>query len=168
MISMDTSDLSASIERVKREINFKLERMVISFAADSAAQLSLLTPKGDPEALQDSPKYRSYYIDREEEYDLPLQVGWHAGAWGYSSNGQFSFNSALPVQDEEGVSFDVKQDMQTSYRLGQPIYIGQRSPGIESLGKDQYPAEDIFRSPLGTFIRTSLQADLKRFYDFSI
>ncbi len=77
MIKADVSQLQKSLEEAKKLIQARLENMVAGFAADVAESASMATRKGDAGSLETNPVYRRYYIQRQDDTGLLVEVGYH-------------------------------------------------------------------------------------------
>lgn len=164
MIKADVSQLQKSLEEAKKLIQARLENMVAGFAADVAESASMATRKGDTNSLETNPVYRQYYIERSKPspdgLGLPVEVGYHRGAWTYSEGGDLVFKPV--ITDAELVPDLTLAKAKAQYKLGDDFKIGAVGPAFGVL-----QAQDDIE---GTAIQTLMQvyrSDLQRYYDQS-
>ena len=160
MIKADVSQLQKSLEEAKKLIQARLENMVAGFAADVAESASMATRKGDAGSLETNPVYRRYYIQRQDDTGLPVEVGYHRGAWTYSEGGDLVFKPV--ITDAELVPDLTLAKAKAQYKLGDDFKIGAVGPAFGVL-----QAQDDIE---GTAIQTLMQvyrSDLQRYYDQS-
>ena len=160
MIKADVSQLQKSLEEAKKLIQARLENMVAGFASDVAESASMATRKGDAGSLDTNKRYREYYIRRHDLTGLPIEVGYHQGAWTYSEGGDLVFKPV--ITDAELVPDLTLAKAKAEYRLGDDFKIGAVGPAYGVL-----QAQDDIE---GTAIQTLMQvyrSDLQRYYEQS-
>ena len=163
MIKADVTALQKSLEEAKKLIQARLENMVAGFAADVAESASMATRIGDSASLQvEGSSYRQYYIDRNrpqpEGLGLPIQVGYHRGAWTYVEGGNLVFKPV--INDSELVPDLVLGKAKAQYKLGDEFSIGAIGPAYGMLA-----AEDNIKGNTLQTLQGVYQSDLQRFYN---
>lgn len=133
VVKANTEDLLKSLVKAKEEITRKLTGMVVEFAGDMAAVASDATPIGDEVSMQPvseggNSRYRAYYESRQRDFGIPIQPGFHKGAWEY---GNPSFKPV--INEVAGMINDVVNEAESSYRLGDLVVIGASGPGYADL-----------------------------------
>lgn len=165
MINGSNSDVIAKqLEEFSKEVERKMKNMVAGFAREVALAASANTPKGNaPDMLVEDSRYRQYYLDRQDDYGIPIESGYHSGAWQYSE-GSMNFTPVIFSASE--MSNDVFNEAEASYQLGNSFSIGAVGPGygaLENGSSDQ--AHNGISEPTFDQIRASNEADLRRYYD---
>lgn len=131
MIHADVSKTLESLKKAHAEIVKRLENMVAGFAYEFVLALGNETPVGDDASIAIAGKYRNFYDTRQREFGIPMEAGYHAGSWQFSSDGNLQFTTMIvPV---EGAANDAFNEAQAKYRLGQTFYIGANTPGMADL-----------------------------------
>lgn len=157
-ITSNTDALLKSLEDAKKTITRKLEGMVAHFAVDMATVASDATPVGDEMSMQrpqdgGNRKYRAYYEQRQRDSGLPIEPGYHAGAW------EFGIPSFKPIiNDTQGMLDDIFNEAESMYRLGDPVVIGASGPGYDML----YPRIEAMN--IGTLVQ-AYTANFQKYYD---
>jgi len=165
VITGSNSDVIAKqLEEYSKEVERRLKNMVAGFAREVALAASENTPVGDAAAMmQENSRYRGYYLDRQDEYGIPIEPGYHSGAWQYTE-GTASFTPVIFSSSE--MANDVFNEAESSYQLGNSFAIAAIGPGyanLESGKSDQAP--DGIGTPTITQIKAAHEADLRRYYD---
>lgn len=166
MISVDTSTVVSELDKYILEIERKLKRMVEGFAYEVALTASEKTPIGDPD--NGTSWYQEKYQERFDIYKIPIEGGYHKGAWQYSSNGNFVFNpnSTGKTSGNDAAKF-TKQKAIAEYKLGSKFYIGAIGPGYSDLEDNsslQTSGQGIIKPTIDA-IAISYKVDLKRYFD---
>lgn len=155
MITANTDELLKSLELAKLEITRRLKQMVVGFATNVAVSASNNTPVGNQIDIDRPGRYRTYYEQRLTDYGLPMEAGYHQGAWQYSENGDFVMYRDITSQS--AMQNDVENEAEASYKLGDKIYIGAEGPGYEMLlPRIDQPATDA--------IVSAYQSNIQRHY----
>ena len=166
MIKADTSKLEKQLQDYKLEVERKLKYMVAGFASEIAQAASANTPVGDAEALASRPSYRSFYEQRQKNYGIDVDIGFHAGAWKFSPDGRLAFDPNIYA--EEQVVSDVFADAKASYTLGSTFYIAAKGPPNGSFGmlENGYSpkAPDGIMQPTINSIAATYAVDLQQYY----
>jgi len=132
-VTSNTDDLLKSLEEAKKTITRKLEGMVVGFTVDMAEAASGNTPIGNEMDMQPvseggNARYRAYYEDRQSYYGLPIEPGFHRGAW------EFGMPSFRPIiNDVQGMLNDIENEAESRYKLGDTVVIGAEGPGYGML-----------------------------------
>lgn len=160
-VTMNLDAVLVSLEEAKKTITRKLEGMVAEFSVDMARVASENTPIGDYQSMQrpidgGNRKYRAYYESRMDGLGIPIEPGYHKGAWEY---GMPSFKPV--INDVQGMLNDIGNEAESKYKLGDLVVIGAVGPGYEML----YP--DI-KAPTEEMIVNVYKADIQRYYDAAV
>lgn len=160
----NTDEIAKQLEEYSKEVERKMKNMVAGFAREVALAASENTPVGSAEdMLREKSRYRQYYLDRKDEYGIPVEPGYHSGAWQYSE-GNMKFVPVVFTSRE--MADDVFNEAESSYKLGDTFSIGAVGPGyadLEAGRSDQAPQG--IGTPTVAQIQASHEADLKRYYD---
>lgn len=165
MISISGSEqLQKQLEEFSVTFKRKLENMVEEFAVEVAKTASNQTPIGnETDLMKGSGSYWNYYKTRRDNFGLPIEVGYHKGAWGFSNTSNFSFQQK--IESVMNMLNDVRNDAE-SVVLGRDFYIGAKGPGFYSLEHgSSAQAPDGIMAPTLAMIMQAQKADLQRFYD---
>ena len=128
MISIDITELVKELKEYKLEVTRRLEYMVAMVAYDFVVALGDNTPVGDQDGIENNKRYRKYYEVRNKQYGIPIEVGYHAGSWQFSPDGNLQFSTMISdVGDSANHAFN---EAQASYQLGQTFYIGANTPAM--------------------------------------
>ena len=158
MITGSNADvLAKQLEEYKLVMKRKLENMVVRFATDIAASSSDNTPIGDNASIASDGAYRDYYLQRQQDYNLALEAGFHKGNWQYSESNNFSFRPIIYSYEEMKNNVYGEADM--SYSLGDTFYIGASGPAYIQLEQGSG-----IKSPTLSQIETAYRTDLQRYY----
>lgn len=158
MIKADVTALQKSLEEAKKLIQARLENMVAGFAADVAESASKATRIGDEGSLESNQHYRSLYEYRLNKFGIPVEVGYHKGAWTYAENGNLVFRPVINPAEE--VKADTLTKAKAQYKLGDDFNIGAIGPAYETL----QAKDDIEGTALGTLMQV-YRTDLQRYYN---
>lgn len=131
MITVDTSALLKDLEKLHKDVVRRLENVVSGFAYEFILILGSNTPIGDEEAIQRVGRYRSAYKLRMERMGIDMHAGYHQGSWQFSLDTNLGFSPL--ITDVQSSANDGRNFAQSSYRLGEPFYIGANTPGMEAL-----------------------------------
>jgi len=128
MMSIDITELVKELKEYKLEVTRRLEYMVAMVAYDFVVALGDNTPVGSEEALANNKRYRDFYVGRQKQYGIPMEVGYHAGSWQFSPDGNLQFSTMIAdVSESANHAFN---EAQASYKLGQTFYIGANTPAM--------------------------------------
>lgn len=163
MITADTSKLEKQLAEYKAEVERKLKYMVAGFAMEITAVASAETPVGDADALINRASYRGFYEQRQKDYGINMEIGFHAGAWVYSESNQLMFDPTIYSNEEaEGNVFATAK---SNYKLGDTFYIMASGPGYSLLNDGYSPkAPDGIIAPSMQAITTMYSIQLKDYY----
>lgn len=133
-LKTNSKEVASELRDYSRRVLEQMELLVVKTATNIASIASDKTPIGDSASLNPetgNASYRSFYIARNKEYGLPVDVGYHRGAWQYSESPNFTF---LPlINSADSVVQNVGADAYTSYHLGDTFYIGAVGPAYDIL-----------------------------------
>lgn len=113
----------------------KLKNMVYALAENVILNMNINTKVGDINRLlagfktvssDPSNGYARLYVLRQDAYGLPVDVGYHAGAYTYS-------HSAVPafvpeIRDQVDMLADFRREFYSKYKLGDTFYIAAQGP----------------------------------------
>jgi len=158
MLTCNIEEVQESLVKFRNELSDKLEGMVAGFASELARSVSEGTPTGNAGDLAEglasgvgsAGRYAQYYKSRENELGIETAIGFHAGAWVYSEDGKYPFDSN--IYTEEQVESNVLSDARSKYKLGETFYIAATGPAFNI----QIHMEDI---------QVAYSADFKRLFD---
>lgn len=128
MIKCDVTDFIKSLELLHKDVVRRLEQVVTGFAYEFTMILSNNTPISTEESIQ---KFKYRYQQRAElgiESDSP---GYHRGSWQVDLDKNFQLFKMISTTQQS--ADDAENFVQQYYKLGQPIYIGANTPGMEAL-----------------------------------
>lgn len=165
MIGLKGADkLAKQLEEFTVKLKIKLENMVEGFAEDVVTAASNATPEGNQQDIDRPGKYRSLYLGRMKSFGIPLEAGFHRGAWGYSKNNLFNFNNHIRSQGE--MVNDFYGDFSSNYKLGDRFFIGAAGPAfIELQNGLSDKAPDGIEKPTLAMIRAVIMSDLLKHYN---
>jgi len=166
LITSNSQDVAKSLDEAAKVIERRLKQMMAGFAAEVASKASANTPIGNAEDAQnETTKYGMLYKNREKNYKIDADVGFHKGAFVYSESmlGTEDFNpNIVPV----GLMLaDIENMAESQYQIGDDFYIGAVGPGyaaLESGSSDQAP--DGISKPTISDIQNANASDLQRLY----
>ena len=160
MITGSNADvLAKQLEEYKLVMKRKLENMVVRFATDIAAAASENTPIGDDASIAVDGAYRDYYLQRQQDYNLALEAGFHKGNWQYSESNNFSFKPIIYSYEE--MKNNVYGEADLAYSIGDTFYIGASGPAYIQL---EQGLSNGIKAPTIAQIETAYRADLQRYY----
>ena len=164
MITGSNADvLAKQLEEYKLIMKRKLENMVVRFATDIAASSSDNTPIGDNASIASDGAYRDYYLQRQQDYNLALEAGFHKGNWQYSESNNFSFRPIIYSYEE--MKNNVYGEADLAYSIGDTFYIGASGPAYIQLEQGlSAQAPNGIKAPTIAQIETAYRADLQRYY----
>ena len=173
MITNNAHAVLDSLQEYKRETRKRLEEMVAMFAYHVAQSAISNTPRGDQDSLdagalaltKETEAYYKIYTKRTEKTGIPTAVGYHQGAWGYSSDSTFSVERR--IKNPSDAADDVYSYADSRYQLGDTFYIGAASPNYLGGGPftEEMEANERIIQPTVSDILNVYQMDLKRFFD---
>lgn len=151
------------LEEYSKEVERKLKNTVAGFAREVALAASTNTPVGSEDMLIENSKYRSYYLDRQSDHGIPIEPGYHSGAWQYTE-GSPVFTPVIFTSQE--MQDDVFNEAESSYQLGDTFSIAAIGPGYASLesGSSRQAPEGIV-APTLSQIQAAHEAKLKQYYE---
>lgn len=157
-------EITKQLEEYSQEVERKLKNMVAGFAREVALTASRNTPVGDLESMMtEHSRYRQYYLDRREDFGLPVEPGYHSGAWQYTE-GSMTFKPMIFTSSE--MADDVFNETEASYRIGDSFAIGAIGPGYADLEEGRSgKAPNGIGQPTVAEVMSAHQVQLKRYYD---
>lgn len=163
MIKIETEELSNGLEKYIAEMKRKLEAAVAGFAYEASFILVSNTPIGDDLLIATNASYRNYYQDRMNNYGLPMQAGFHKGAWEYTESSPSFTTSINPYQ---GVPNGVYSSAGSSYSLGDKFYIAAKGPAFEvfELGKNDQAPNGVLQPSVAQIMKIS-SVTMQKYFD---
>lgn len=142
MISCDTSALAAQLKQIKSDAERRMQKMVVMFSYYVTLTLGENTPVGDFEALDMdgqyyNANYYALYSERENKTGLPIEVGYHSGAWQFSKS--VNITGVPVIYELEQAAQYVRSDVKSQYKLGETFYIGASGPAYDILNSGSNP-----------------------------
>ena len=113
----------------------KLKNMVYALSENIILNMNVNTRVGDIERLmagysegasREATAYRRLYEMRQDMYGLPVDVGYHAGAFQYSMSPAPAF--VPEIRDQMEMLAEFWRDFYSSYKLGDVFYIAAQGP----------------------------------------
>lgn len=165
MITGSNTDVIAKqLQEFSKEVERKLHNMIGGFAMEVATAASNNTPEGSSDMFIDGSRYRNYYLNRQDEFGLPIEPGYHKGAWQYTESGNPTFNPNIYTTSE--MANDVFAEASASYKLGESFSIAATGPGYDDIEKGRSgKAPQGVIEPTVNQIMASHEVDLKRYYE---
>jgi hypothetical protein len=119
-----TSEIEKQLSDYNKELEQRLIAMVAGFAGDVALAASNQTAVGDAN------RYYGLYKKRQELTGLPIQEGYHQGAWEYTEGGlEFT-----PIITPQGImQGEVSFQARAQYKVGDDFAIGAVGPAFGML-----------------------------------
>jgi hypothetical protein len=125
------------VDQFKSYATRKLKNVVLELALSIARNAYTLTPIGDDAKIERGAKgvsgkdamYYWLYEYRNEDLGLPMQAGYHAGAWRYSESRTPEFKPE--IRDMEKMLSDLKADFKANFTLGETFFIGAAGPAYK-------------------------------------
>lgn len=165
MITGSNADVIAKqLEEFSKEVEKRLTNMVAGFAREVALAASANTPVGNAEdMLVERSRYRNYYLNRKDNFGIPVEPGYHSGAWQYTET-EAKFIPVIFTSNE--MANDVQNEAEISYKLGDSFAIAAIGPGYSDLenGRSDQAPEGIIAPTLAQ-IQVAHESQLKKYYD---
>lgn len=160
----NTDEITKQLEEFSKEVERKFHNMIAGFAMEVATAASENTPEGSSDMFIEGTKYRNYYLNRQDEYGIPVEPGYHKGAWQYTESGDAVFNPNIYSTNE--MANDVFAEADASYQLGESFSIAAIGPAYAELedGSSGKAPQGI-GTPTLAQIQAAHEAQLKRYYD---
>lgn len=166
MIKVDARATIRSLQEAKRIIQRKLEGMVVKFSYDFVLQSALKNnPVGNEEDMF------NFYLKRESLLGLEPKGGLSKGNWqvDVGSVSSITFDEFAFDKEGEKAAAEGWQILNTQYKLGKPIYIGNSTPymlSADQMGKSIQERYGIRQVTLQDILQVTA-LDLKAYYDAS-
>jgi len=179
MLAIQTDAAAKELRDYAVELERKLTNMVAGFAYEVTSAASENTPIGNAEDLEagldfyrsstpgrptPQAQYAGFYLKRFKRHGLPLEVGYHRGAWVYSASG--SPVAGRDVQDPGDAANAVEERARGEYKIGETFYIVGSGPGFSTFeaGKNMQAPDGIL-GPTLEDIQVTYSADLYRYFN---
>jgi hypothetical protein len=146
-----TSEIEKQLSDYNKELEQRLIAMVAGFAGDVALAASNQTAVGDVD------KYLKLYERRQKAWGLPVESGYHSGAWEYTE-GSLEFT---PVINPKGtVQGGAKAQALVQYKVGDAFTIGAIGPAFGMLqSRDDIDAKTM------DAVQSAYASNLKQHFD---
>lgn len=154
MITSNADEIAKELQKYAEDVERKLKAMVAGFAGDMVESASTRTKAIDANLLS-TEKWQGIYEARQEKYRIPIEPGYHAGAWKYV-DGQLTFDNPS-IRSTSEASSDAVADARVQYKLGQTFSIGLIGPAAAYAGPDFSSIEPV--------ILTAYSSNIKRYFD---
>ena len=166
MISTNSDKVAKSIDELARQIELKLKNMVAGFAMEVAAKASNNTPIGNEADAQDEKsKYGLLYRQRRATYGIPVEVGFHKGAFVYSERALTASDFDRNINEVSLMLADIENMAESQYKVGDDFYVGAVGPAFGALEEgSSRQAPDGIMKPTIDSIKAANSADLQRHY----
>ncbi len=142
MITADTKPVVDSIRAAQADIKKRLEMLVANFAANAAELASSNTPVVNQENIGPEGRMRKLYEARLKRWDIPIEIGFHAGSWKYREDIGLILDPNIYAEEE--VEGQVRADAKSRYQLGDTFYIQAVGPAMQKLDQGYSP-----QAPMG-------------------
>jgi hypothetical protein len=173
MISVNAENTVRDLLKYKEEVERKLKRMVEGFAYDVTLAAGEKTPIGNAADLDaglhdyGTAQNRSYayaYLRRAANTGIPAEVGFHQGAWYYSTTPSSQF---IPqIQDISDAADEVESALQSGYKVGDVFYIVASGPGFSTFESGaNLQAPDGIMKPTEELIQSTYKINLQDYYN---
>lgn len=140
-LGIDTTACSSDLDKHIKEMITNLEDMVARAAGKLAEVASENTPVVDADNIVEGGKFRNLYEQREQDYDIDIDQGFHAGAWRYAESDYTLDPTIYPL---ESVGQTAYKRALSGYKLGETFYISAKGPAFVALERG-----DSFKAPQG-------------------
>ena len=140
----------------------KLKNMVYALAENIILNMNINTKVGDIDRLmagyaenptREATAYRRLYEMRQERYGLPVDVGYHAGAFQYSMSPAPAF--VPEIRDQTEMLSDFRREFYASYKLGDVFYIAAQGPAYRYMEMGKIgDVQGIIKPTIDTVMRT--------------
>lgn len=110
----------------------KMKNVVFAIAQQVTLYLNSYTIQGDEDKLNQnsasySYRYAKMYADRESNYGIEKEVGYHKGAYSYSESAR-SVKNRTDIRDLSEMQSDLTSEFNSQYKLGDVFYINATGP----------------------------------------
>lgn len=153
MITVDSKDLLADLQKFYLEAVRKMENMVRGFSYEISLTAIENTPLGD------SVKYKALYLRRQAELGLAPIEGVAQGGWEAGVNSSVSFTPRYGWDSDTEALSQIDNNL-SKYKLGNYVLIGNNGPYIGIL-----EGRESIMEPTLASIMAVQQAQLLRYYN---
>lgn len=154
MITSNADQIAQELQKYAEDVERKLKAMVAGFAGDMVESASTGTKVINADLLATA-KWQGIYEKRQDKFGIPIEPGYHAGAWKYV-DGQLTFSNPN-IRSTPEASSDAVSDARSQYNLGQRFSIGLIGPAAAYAGPDF--------SSIEPMILTAYSSNIKRYFD---
>lgn len=151
----------------------KIKNMVYALAENILLNMSWNTQVGDIDKLlagyaaganPTQRAYRRLYEGRQSAYGLPVDVGYHAGAYGYSMTA--SPQMIPEIRDQQDMLADFKRDFYAKFKLGDTFYVAASGPAYKYMEQGVIGSiEGIIKPTIASVMRT-YAFDMRQAYNW--
>lgn len=177
-VTNNADKVHESLSAYKEEVERKLKEMVAKFAYKIAEVASSNTPIGDQASIdigaggkEPFKTYYDFYAGRYKEYQIPMKVGYHKGAWQHSESGDFRSFFNRRITEPSSAFNSVYNETVDSYNIGDTFYIGAIGPGFAALNGTDGSIPKSSQAPNGIMapsisdIMVIYNSDIKHMFD---
>jgi hypothetical protein len=126
------AEIQKELKEYAKVFENKLQEMVSGFAQEVAIRASENTAVASQLLVDKWSKYEGgVYLVREKQFNIPVEPGYHAGAWKYYE-GDVSFSDPK-IYSKDAVKSNVASSAKTKFRLGDTFSIAAVGPNFEFL-----------------------------------
>jgi len=122
---------SLEMPKFRKNATRKIKGMVLALAMNVASYMSENTPIGDEKRINSPGKYRQMYEARYDKYRLPMQAGYHAGAYRFSESNIPEFKQGAAITEYKDMLSVVQKEFMSNYTIGDVFYIGAKGPAYK-------------------------------------
>lgn len=123
-ITSNAAAVADQVENIKKQIEYKLKAMVVSFANQVVSQAITYTPIGD------ETQYPALYQRRLEQYNLQPIRGFAKGSWRFSKTDSKAVQEFYTTAAGDYAKAEFATEMHSGYALGDSFYILNTGPYI--------------------------------------
>ena len=157
-------EVAKQLEEYSLDVQRRLKNMVAGFAREVSLAASNNTPVGSNDMFIEHSRYHNYYLDRKNKYGIPIEPGFHSGAWQYTETDTPTFTPV--IFSKENAADDNFNEAESSYKLGDDFYIAATGPGYYALENgSSLQAPSGITAPTLAAIESAHQADFRKYYD---
>ncbi len=155
MISNNASEIAKELQDYVDEVESKLKAMVIGFAGEVALAASVNTPVASEQLIT---RWQKIYENRQDDLDIDIAPGFHAGSWKYKEGAGLAFDPKIYQRSE--VRANAMTDAKANYRVGDTFSIEAEGPNFDYIVKN-----NPVKSGTENMVLAAYATNVKRYYD---
>jgi hypothetical protein len=135
---LDRKRRPIEVEKFRANATRKMSNLVLEFTIRLANLAYENTPMGDDDRIYAGAKagatdadrqYTRLYANRLAQYGIPMEAGYHAGAYVYSKS---KIPALVPeIKDKPEMLADIKRAFNASYKAGDVFYLAAKGPAYK-------------------------------------